>query len=145
MFIALSAVVWVAASCLGAILVLACIVGSIVLWVRGFVGLFHWGLEEWNRREITEEFPTPMPGQEEGVKSSPDKEESSFWKEAWESVFKTRTYRRQNKHQSSHFYVDPLLQVRDCCTWNRLLWQFFRCTKVHTSFLKINQPGCTSI
>lgn len=102
---------WVAASVLGAILVLACIVGSIFLWLRGFVGLFHWGLEEWGRREIKEDFPTPMPGQEEGVRGSHDQEESSFWREAWESVVDSRMNRRQKKHESAHFYVDPLLQV----------------------------------
>lgn len=111
----LSAVAWVAASVLGAILVFACIVGSIILWLRGFVGLFYWGREEWDRRAITEDFPTPMPGQEEGVRGSSEQEghqeESSLWREAWESVGKTRTYRRQKKHESAHFYVDLLLQV----------------------------------
>lgn len=125
-FIVLYIAAWVAASFLGAILVLACIVGSVALWLRGFVGLFYWGLEEWGRRAIVEEFPTPMPGQEEGVRGLPHQEESSFWREAWENVAKTRANRTQNQHESAHFYVDALLQVycMELLLYHRVLAQY---------------------
>lgn len=109
-FLVVSITAWIAASVLGVLLVLACVGGSVVLWLRGLGGLFLWGLEEWRRRGIKEDFPTPMPGQEESTKGEQGRE-WSCWREAWESVAKVRANRTLHGQNSAHFNVGSFLQV----------------------------------
>ncbi|CAM9784847.1 unnamed protein product, partial [Scytosiphon promiscuus] len=108
-FLVVSITAWAAVSILGVFQVVVCIGGSILLWLRGLIGLFFWGLDEWGRRHTRDDFPTPMPGQEEGSKGA-DSQEWSCWREAWQSVVRNRATRKLQGQTSAHFHVGSLLQ-----------------------------------